>query len=310
MKWYYKLERKFGKYAVPDLMRYIVALYAVGFVIYVFFGDFYEQYLSLNANAILHGQIWRVVTFILRPPSTSIIWIFFSLYFYYLLGNVLERAWGTFRFNLYYVSGMIFHVIAALVIYLVFHMNFSFDAYYLNLSLFLAFATIMPEAEVRLMFIIPIKVKWIAYLDMLMLGATIVFGFMMNFINPQSAISLYYKLASVGIFATPIYATAALISILNFFIFYATTSNFKRMSPKEVKRRAQYQHKIRKSATGNKHKCAVCGRTEEDDENLEFRFCSKCQGNFEYCSEHLYTHKHVGGENSSDSKDENNKVYL
>lgn len=298
MKWYYKLERKFGKYAIPDLMRYIVALYAVGFVIYTFFGDFYDQYLSLNAAMILHGQIWRMFTFILRPPSTNVILIFFSLYFYYLLGNVLERAWGTFRFNLYYLTGMVLHVIAALVIYLVFHINFSFDAYYLNLSLFLAFATIMPDAQVMLMFLIPIKVKWVAYLDMLMLGVTIVFGFAMNFLEPQTALNLYYKLAGIGIFATPVYATAALISILNFLIFYATTWNFKRMTPKEIKRRADYRHKVRVGNSGNKHKCAVCGRTEMDDENLEFRYCSKCKGNFEYCSEHLYTHKHVGSQDS------------
>lgn len=290
MKWYYKLERKFGKYAIPDLMRYIVALYAIGFVIYVFGDGFYQKYLALNMEMVFRGQIWRLVTFILEPPSTSIIFVFFALYFYYLMGNVLERAWGAFRFNLYYVVGVFMHIVAALIIYLVFGVSITFNTYYLNLSLFLAFATIMPDVQVLLMFIIPIKVKWVAYLDMLILGLTIICGFLSGFLPLNILRGLY----EIGIYANPVSAIAALLSVLNFFVFYSTTRSFKRMTPKEIKRRAEYKHKVRMGSSGAKHRCAVCGRTEEDDENLEFRYCSKCQGSYEYCSDHLYTHKHVG----------------
>jgi hypothetical protein len=283
------LERKFGKYAIPNLMRYVVVLYAVGFVIYVFGGDFYSRYLSLDMAMVFRGQIWRLVTFIMQPPSTSLIFIFFSLYFYYLMGNILERAWGTFRFNLYYIMGVLLHIVAALVIYLVFHVSYAFSTYYLNMSLFLAFATIMPDSQVLVMFIIPVKVKWIAYLDMLYLGLTVLSGFLVN-VLPYNII---YGLATIGIYASPVTATAALISVLNFVVFYSTTRNFRRYTPKETVRRATYRHKVHVGSTGTKHKCAVCGRTEKDDDTLEFRYCSKCQGNFEYCQEHLYTHKHV-----------------
>lgn len=296
MKWYYKLERKFGKYAIPDLMKYIVALYAIGFVIYVFGDGFYQQYLTLDMEMILRrGQIWRLVTFILEPPSTNIFFVFFSLYFYYLMGNVLERAWGTFRFNLYYVVGVLMHIVAALIIYLVFGVSVPFNTHYLNLSLFLAFATIMPDAQVLFMFIIPIKVKWVAYLDMLILGLTIVCGFLYAVLPANILGGLY----SIGIYANPISAIAALLSILNYIIFYSTTRNFRRITPKEIKRRAEYKHKVRAGSFGTKHKCAVCGRTEESDENLVFRYCSKCQGNYEYCSDHLYTHKHVGASDNT-----------
>lgn len=289
MKWYYKLERKFGRYAVPNLMKYIVVLYAAGFIIYVFGGDFYSRYLSLDMAMVMRGQIWRLVTFIIEPPATSPFFIFFSLYFYYLMGTVLERAWGTFRFNLYYIVGVLLHIVAALVIYIVFNVSFQFNTYYLNLSLFLAFAMIMPDAQVLLMFIIPIKVKWVAYFDMAYLGLTIISGFLTGILPGNIILGLY----RMGIFASPVTATAALLSILNFVIFYSTTMNFRRMSPKEMARKADYKRKTRVNPSSAKHKCAVCGRTEKDDENLVFRYCSKCQGNFEYCNEHLYTHKHV-----------------
>lgn len=289
MKWYYKLERKFGRYAIPDLMRYIVVLYAVGFCIYVFGGTFFQDYLTLNMQMIFRGQVWRLITFILEPPSTNIFFVFFTLYFYYLMGNVLERAWGAFRFNLYYIFGVLLHIIAALLIYFIFGMSVTFNTHYLNLSLFLAFAVLMPDVQVMLMFIIPIKVKWVAYLDMLILGLTI-FGGIFARVLP---VNIIMGLMSIGISPSPWSAIAALVSMLNFFIFYTTTWNFKRVTPKEMKRRAEYKHKVRIGSMGNKHKCAVCGRTEADDEDLEFRYCSKCQGNYEYCSEHLYTHKHV-----------------
>ncbi len=291
MKLYYKLERKFGKYAVPDLMKYIVIIYAIGYCIYVFGGGgaFYAQYLSLDMAMIMRGQVWRLVTFIMEPPDTNIFFLLISLYFYYMIGSILERAWGTFRFNMYYISGVLLHIIAAAVIYFVFGVRYAFNTYYINMSLFLAFATIMPDAQVLFMFIIPIKVKWVAYLDMIYLGLVIVGGLLSGILPPAFINGLWYA----GIGTSPVAAVAALLSVLNFIIFYMTTSDFKRMTPKQTIRRASYRQKVRSASTKAKHRCAVCGRTEEDDENLEFRFCSKCYGNFEYCSDHLYTHKHV-----------------
>lgn len=116
--WLDKLERKFSRYAIPNLMTYIIILYAAGFVLNLINPTFYSQFLSLDAGKILQGQIWRIVTFIIQPPSDSLIFIVFVLYLYYMIGKQLEAAWGAFRFNLYFFSGMLFIVIGAILAFL------------------------------------------------------------------------------------------------------------------------------------------------------------------------------------------------
>lgn len=108
MNWMDKLERKIGRYAVPNLMLYIIIMYGAGYVLYLVNPAFYAQYLCLNAQAILHGQVWRIITFIIQPPSYSLIWMLVALSLYYFIGKELERAWGTFRFNLYFFAGVCF----------------------------------------------------------------------------------------------------------------------------------------------------------------------------------------------------------
>lgn len=289
MKWFYKLERKLSRFAVPGLMNYLIVLYAAGFVLEVFFNGFYTRYLSLDMAMVFSGQIWRLVTFIMGPPSTSILFILLSLYFYYMIGSVLERAWGTVRFNMYIWMGVIFHIIAAFIIYAGFGVSMCFTTYYLNMSMFLAFAMVMPDMQVLLFYLIPIKVKWLAYVDMAYFALTIIGGLFAGFLPGN----IIYGLYSIGIMATPVHAIAALVSLLNFVVFYLMTRNYKSVSPKELKRKADYKNKVKAAARGYKHKCAVCGRTEKDGEDLVFRFCSKCDGAYEYCNEHLYTHKHV-----------------
>ena len=253
MKWLDKLERKYGKYAIPNLMYYVIILYIVGFVINIVAPELYTEYLALDAQAILHGQIWRIFTFIIQPPNSSYFFILFALYLYYMIGKTLEYMWGAFRFNLYFFSGMLLHVIACLLIYLVFGMNFQMGSFYLNMSLFFVYVALFPDAEFLLFFIIPIKAKWL------------------------------------GIIANSI---SALLSLLNFIIFFLG-SNRNRFSPKQARRRTIYQKKVHVASQDNTHhRCAICGRTEKDDENLEFRFCSKCKGNYEYCQDHLFTHEH------------------
>ena len=110
MKLLNKLEKKFGKYAVKNLMYYIIMLYALGFVIMLVKPEIYSMFLSLNAPAILKGQIWRIFTYIIYPPTGSLITILISLYFYYVVGSMLERQWGTFRFNLYFFHNYIFSI--------------------------------------------------------------------------------------------------------------------------------------------------------------------------------------------------------
>lgn len=289
-----KLERKFGKYAIHNLMFYIIALYILGLFIQLFGGGFYEAYLSLNVEKILNGQIWRIVTFIIAPPSdTSIVFMVFTLYLYYVLGTSLEQVWGAFRFNLYFIMGILFNVIAAFLVYFIFGYNFELTTYYLNLSLFFAFALTYPDMEFLLFFILPIKVKWLALIDAVYMGATIIFGYTFAYLPYRVQLKLLYPLLEFGIVPAPQIATAALVSILNFVIFFLMTRNYKRISPKEIKRKSSYRRQVKNANTGSKHKCVICGRTSDDYPELTFRYCSKCNGNYEYCQDHLFTHEHV-----------------
>lgn len=284
MNWLNKLERKFGRYAIPNLMFYIIVLYGTGFVLTLINPMFYYQYLSLNAEAILHGQIWRIITFIIQPPSNSLIFVALVLYCYYWIGRQLEATWGAFRFNLYFFAGVLFHVIAAIIVYLITGMSMPLGTSYLNLSLFFAFAAMFPDMQFLFMYIIPVKAKWLALLNGAFFAYTILQAFLPSYGGGPDGI--VYKANAI----------AAVVSIMNFLIFFLSSRNMKPYSPKQIKRKREFQKNIRPETTyanGAKHKCAVCGRTELDDPNLEFRYCSKCNGNYEYCQEHLFTHTHV-----------------
>lgn len=278
-----KLNRKFGKYAIPNLMFYIIIMYIAGIIINIINPEFYRTYLSLDVEKILHGQIWRIVTFLIRPGAISI-WTVFELYLYYMIGNSLERAWGTFRFNLYYFSGLLLNILAIFIVYFITGENLDAGLTYINLSLFLVFAVLFPNIQFLIFFIIPVKVKYLGILYVAIMGYSII-TFLM-----------------AGNILVPI---AILISLGNFLIFFFSTRNYKKISPREINRRHTFKKQVRQAREGNnvtqftgkkvitRHKCAVCGKTELDDENLEFRFCSKCDGNYEYCMDHLFTHEHV-----------------
>lgn len=280
-----KLNRKFGKYAIHNLMFYIVILYALGYFIYQVNPIFYDLYLSLDMSKVLQGQIWRLFTFIIyRPSNTNLLFLAFELYLYYMIGSSLENAWGAFRFNLYYVSGVLFNIVAVFIIFLVTGTSPILGLTYINRSLFLAFALLYPNIQILIMYIIPVKVKYLGILY----GIYILF----DVINSLTS-GNYYN------------AIAIIIALGNFLIYFLSTRNYRNLSPSEFQRKASYKRKVRNASnTGNvvefrgkkaitRHKCAVCGRTELDDENLEFRFCSKCDGDYEYCMDHLFTHEHV-----------------
>lgn len=289
MKWMNKLERRFGKYAISNLMFYIVILYAVGFILGMVAPSFYINYLSLDIHAVLQGQVWRLVTFIMQPPNTSVLFVIFTLYLYYMIGQQLEYVWGAFRFNLYFFMGVLFHIIAALLVYLIFHVSLPMGTYYLNLSLFFAYAALYPNQQFYLFMIIPVKVKWLAWIDAAFFGYTILQAFLPSYGGLGGIYGLYYKAVAVE----------AAVSFLNFLLFYLLSRNYKKYAPKEVHRRHVYKKEIHEArqntqyANGAKHRCSVCGRTELDDPSLEFRYCSKCNGNYEYCQDHLFTHEHV-----------------
>ena len=160
----YDLERKLRRYSISDLMKYTImgqGLVYILMVVWPTLGYSIRGLISLSRGALLRGQVWRLVTFVFDPPSSSPLFVLFALYFYYMIGSGLERRWGKVRFNLYYGVGMVCAWIACLL-------TGYADNTYLNLSLFLAYAAIFPNEEVLLFGILPLKMKYLALIDVLL----------------------------------------------------------------------------------------------------------------------------------------------
>ena len=285
-------EKKFGKYAIKNISLVLILFYACGYLIN-WINPVMFNYLTLNPYAILFkGQIWRLITWLIIPPENFSFFTLIMLYFYYSIGTTLERTWGTYRYNLYLFLGIIFTAVGAFAmmgfVYLfqrdiLFAMGAEnyfavlstmFSTYYVNMSIFLAFAATFPDMQVLLFFFIPIKVKILG----LIYGVLLVYEFIAGVGNK------YLNAANRFVIGA---------SLLNFIVFFLTSRNMIHMSPKQVKRRQEFKREVKQSAKITRHKCAICGRTEETNPELEFRFCSKCDGNYEYCQDHLFTHAHV-----------------
>ena len=280
LNWLDKLERKLGRFAIPNLTVYLLVGYVIGFGIVNLMRDM-VGYLTLEPALILRGQVWRLISWVLIPPTDNLISLVFLVLLYYSLGTALERTWGSFRYNVYIFSGLLFTVLAVFGLYAFYYFRYGVEVplsavvligtNYITMSIFLAFAVIYPDMEVMLYFILPIKMKWMALVYVVLAGY--------DFIN-----------GGIGI------RVAIGASLLNFVIFFLSTRNYKRFGPREQARKAKFKKQSRPHMTytnGAHHRCAVCGRTELDDPCLEFRFCSKCNGNYEYCQDHLFTHEHV-----------------
>ena len=281
-----KLERKIGKYAIKNLTIYLLIAYAIGYLLMFgqqFTGVPYLNYIWFEPYLVLKGQIWRLFTWVLIPPKGNIVVAIIMFILYYQLGTALERAWGAFRFNVYIFGGMLFTIIGAFITFFIcgplIPVGGFISTYYINLSIFLAFAVCFPDMQVLLYFIIPIKMKWMAVFYLVVVGYDIV-----------NWVSMGWWFAAIPIIA----------SLLNFFIFFMMTRNMSRFNPKDIHRRAEFKRaatpprtQYRDGSPIARHKCAVCGRTELTNPELEFRFCSKCNGNYEYCSDHLFTHTHI-----------------
>ena len=285
------LERKFGRYAVPGLTRFVIASYCIGYIL-EFMG--LTGFINLNPNLILRGQVWRLVTWVLMPPSSFDIFTIIMLLFYYQIGMALENTWGSFRYNVYILSGVLFTIVGAFLAYMAAVMGNAqlmensalfgqyiaqfVTTYYVSMTIFFAFAASYPDMQVMFYFIIPLKIKWLAILD---------------------GVFVAYSIIRSPWFLRII----ILMSLLNFALFFLSSRN---ISPGDFKRRQNFRratneadrsrftvHRGGKANVITKHKCAICGRTEVSDPGMEFRFCSKCNGNYEYCGDHLYTHMHI-----------------
>jgi len=185
-RWLNQWELKARRHAIQNVMYYVVMGMAVVFAL-DFFGLRVSGYLLLSRHLVAQGQIWRLISFIFMPPSNSLIWVFFSLYFYWMIGTTLENQWGSFRFDIFYGVGILSAWLAALC-------TGSATNVYLNLSLFFAFAAMYPDFQVMLFFILPVKMKWLALLNLVIYVYTFIVG------DISIRISILFSLVNVILF--------------------------------------------------------------------------------------------------------------
>ena len=284
-----KLQKKFGKYAVYDLQKYLIIAYCFGLVTNVI-GIPITGYLEFSMDAIFHGQIWRLVTWVLCADSGSLI----TLLFLYCVNNMarsFEQLVGTFRMNVYLVGGMLLNLVSAVVVYFLTWgllgtgISVNLSNYDLLFTIFMALALCMPEATVYLSFLFPIKMKWM-FVVYLALSGYQLYGFF-SYGNALGGLA-------VGLLALVVHGSQTLVSLLNLFLFFHFSKI--RLTKKQKKTQTEFRRQMastpKAGAVGTRHKCAICGRTEKDDPNISFRYCSKCSGNKEYCQDHLFTHTH------------------
>ena len=334
-----RMEKKFGKWAIPNLPLIMIILEVIGYTLSALMPKVLN-YLCFDPGSICRGQVWRLITWVLMPPSSLNIFTVIMLFFYYWIARTLASTWGDFYFNVYVLGGILVTDLGMMLAYPVF-LSMSSAAsginimlmpsyvtlYYIQTTILLAFAFTYPDAQVLLYFFIPIKMSWLGIFE----GIMLVYDF------------IRVKMAAPRI--------VILLAVLNFILYFLMTKDLSRYHPGEFARRANYQKKTgqggsffsgsgsqgsgrrngssagsrssqegmfrqgsntqgapntgastsRRSTAGftkiypngARHKCTICGRTELDDENLEFRFCSKCEGNHEYCQDHLFTHQHI-----------------
>ena len=287
-QWLDRFCRKHPRLTLPGLMRYIV----IGNVL-VYLLDFFgtngypiaSSLLGFSADAIAHGQIWRIVTFIFVPLSNQHpIFFALSLYLYYFIGNALEREWGSNKFTIFYFFGVVLNILVGFLVG-------GASMHYINLSMFFAFATLYPDLQFLLFFIIPVKAKWLAWFDAAWFALSVL----------RYLFQGHLLLALIPV-----------VAIFNYLLFFATDISdqvsYWRTRAAQKRKQQQYRqayqnpggpkvvnfHDAKTQTKPNYlHKCAVCGKTDRTDPQMEFRYCSRCNGYYCYCADHINNHIHI-----------------
>ena len=286
-----KFQKKFGRFAIRNLTLVFIFIYLFGYIIQLAKPELL-YYMALDPALILKGQVWRLLTWIILPPSMisiqTLILDVILLLFIYSIGTTMEHTLGTWRYNVYVWTGVLLTIIASFVLYGYFWIQCGYDGYvtfikfeesmlqgyalffstyYVMLSVVLAYCVCYPNNMVLIMFVIPVKMKWLGIMYLVL---------------------MVYEIAVGDIFSRTVIAA----SLLNFVIFYLRYKNLSHLKPKEIKRRTEFKQQVRHVQKTKGHKCSICERTDEEYPELEFRYCSKCVGNHEFCQDHLFTHQH------------------
>lgn len=264
MRWLSRLQQRLEPYAIPRLALWLIIGQGMLYGVSVSDPNFVLQ-LSLIPDNVVAGEYWRLVTFLFIPPVTNPVFLFFALYFFHLTGSALEHYWGALRFNVFLLIGYVATVAAAFLIPEL--RSFPHSNAFIGSSVFLAFAKLYPNYMITLFFFLPIRVYWVAMLTWIML--------LLHAIEAPNWGQRLYVLAGVA----------------NYLIFFrrevlrGAVSNERLMRRQITRITRTHEHPVA-------HRCVVCGLTDGDDPNMDFRYCSRCHGTPCYCSRHLPDHQH------------------
>lgn len=252
-----KLERKFRGMAIPNITLYIVIGQAF-FYLAAYSGNLDVSRMLMIPSRVLQGEWWRLIAFIFMPPSTSILFVFFGLYFFYLMGSALESHWGEFRYNVFLLIGWMMTVAVAFLI-----PNGTATNIFIGASVFLAFAHLYPEFTIYIFFILPVRIKWLALLTWIGYGFSLLFG---------SWSTRIFVLASIG----------------NYLLFFGNDILWR---IKTGQRKMKQQARAIAGSGEPFHRCTICGKSDVSHPDMEFRYCPDCNG-LGYCMEHIDRHEH------------------
>jgi len=254
------LDKKIGRYAIPNLTIYLIAGQSFFYLMYLT-GKLERSATYLTADLLMSGEWWRIFTLPFDPPQSGPIFTLFAWYFFYMLGSTLEEHWGAFRYNAYLFFGCLITLAASFLV-----PEYAVSNAFLAGSVFLAFATLFPEYQILLFFVLPVKIKWLALLTWL--------GYAYQFL--------------FGDWATRFMVLAATANYLVFFArdIVLNIRYGRRQLVKKVVRMPQKEQAL-------SHRCKTCGITDQTHPDMDFRYCPKCNGQHGYCREHIFSHEHV-----------------
>ena len=263
-----RLDRIVRPIAVPNLTMFII-----GGQLLMFLASLNDPTLLGNGetpgrallvwNLVLTGEVWRLLTFFFVPFTTDPIFLLFAYLIFYMMGNALEAYWGVVRYNVFLWLGAVLTIAAAGIV-----RDQAFSASFLQGTVFLAFATINPDFELRLFFVLPVKVKWLAMIQ----GA----GYLLAMLGGAWSVTLMV-LASVG----------------NYLIFFGPQLLGR---VQNTARRAKWERQQLDTSAGPRHTCTTCGVDSNLSPEMDFRYCSQCEGEHAYCTAHLRDHQHTTAE--------------
>jgi hypothetical protein len=267
MKLVARLERTLGRFAIPKITFYIVFLQSLVYVLFMAMrarrpedaAAFLARFMLVGAF-VLHGEVWRILTFVIMPPLMNPIFFFFAMYFLYLMGTALENHWGTFRFNLFLWVGWAVSVAAAMAL----PTHFASNGYLME-SIFLAFAYLYPEFVIYLFFVFPVKIKWLALVTWV----------------------LFVYQFCTGTWLDKLLIVAA---VTNFLLFFHRELL---QTAKGGHRRMLLRAQTTRPADEPFHRCTTCGVTDKSNRTMEFRYCPQCAGTPCYCIDHINAHQHI-----------------